>query len=196
MVICPKCNHVRSKDATNPEWQCPACGVCYAKVGANAQPQASGDARTRERLRPAPEAQVVAKHDWNLGLVAKVVVVVALGWGLSVIVKNRHPADEEDEVEVAEVEQQPSSSGSVIANAAFQLADMDSGTLLQKIGPRVEKSCARNKYGLSEDACIDRLRTRGDMCASQTAARFPGKVTDTGKMQQLVEAYAGCVFER
>jgi len=150
----------------------------------------------RERLRPAPEAQVVAKHDWNLGLVAKVVVVVALGWGLSVIVKNRHPASEEDEVEVAQVEQQPSSSGSMIANAAFQVADMDSGTLLKSMGPGVEKGCARNKYGMSEDACLDRLRTRGDMCANQAAARFPGKVTDTGRMQQLVGAYAGCVFER
>ena len=195
MVVCPKCDHVRSKDATNPQWQCPACGVCYAKVGPNAQAQASTDGRTRERLRPAPEAQAV-KHDWNLGLVAKVLVVVALGWGLSVFLKNRHPAGEEAEVEVAEVEQQAPSSGGVIANAAFQMADMDSGTLLKNIGARVEKSCARNKYGLSEDACIDRLRTRGDQCASQTAARFPGKVTDTGKMQQLVEAYAGCVFER
>ncbi|HEY0585562.1 MAG TPA: glutaredoxin family protein [Pseudoduganella sp.] len=34
-VVCPKCSHVRPQDATNPEWQCPACGVCYAKVGAS-----------------------------------------------------------------------------------------------------------------------------------------------------------------
>jgi len=197
MVICPKCDHVRPKDASNPEWQCPACGVCYAKVGPNAQAQTQSDARTRERLRPAPEAQAV-KHDWNLGLVAKVLVVVALGWGLSVVFKNRHPAGEEAEVEVVEVEQQAPSTGAggVIANAAFQMADMDSDRLLKNIGARVEKSCARNKYGLSEEACIDRLRARGDQGASQTAARFPGKVTDTGRMQQLVEAYAGCVFER
>ncbi len=29
---CPKCNHLRSPDATNPAWQCPACGVAYNKV--------------------------------------------------------------------------------------------------------------------------------------------------------------------
>jgi hypothetical protein len=185
MVICPKCEHVRPKDATNPEWQCPACGVCYAKVGANAQP------RSR-----APEAPVAVKHDWNLGLVAKVAAVVVLGWGLSVALRNRQPADDEAEVDVAEVQQQPSSSGSFIADAAFKVADMDAARLLQDLGPRVEKSCARNKYGLSEEACIDRIRSRGDMCASQAAARFPGKVADTGRMQQVVGAYAGCVFER
>ncbi|QNA87658.1 glutaredoxin family protein [Massilia sp. Dwa41.01b] len=32
-TICPKCAHVRPPNATNPEWQCPVCGVCYAKVG-------------------------------------------------------------------------------------------------------------------------------------------------------------------
>lgn len=191
MVVCPKCDHVRPKNATNPEWQCPACGVCYAKVGAAAQAPAAGNAQKRE---PA------VKQDWNLGLVAKVALVVALGWGVSSVLKNRHTADEEADAEVVEVEQPVSNSGSgsggVIANAAFQLADMDSGALLANLAPRVEKSCARNKYGLSEEACIDRLRTRGDQCANQTAVRYPGKVGDTGKMQQIVEAYAACVFER
>src|SRR5262245_16371237 len=31
-VICPKCRHVRPLDATVPAWQCPACGVAYAKA--------------------------------------------------------------------------------------------------------------------------------------------------------------------
>ena len=34
MTICPKCRHVRSPDATVPDWQCPACGVAYIKAAA------------------------------------------------------------------------------------------------------------------------------------------------------------------
>jgi ribosomal protein L37AE/L43A len=30
-TICPKCNTVRPSETTAPEWQCPACGVAYAK---------------------------------------------------------------------------------------------------------------------------------------------------------------------
>jgi len=34
MITCPKCGHVRTpqEDEFTPEWQCPACGVAYAKV--------------------------------------------------------------------------------------------------------------------------------------------------------------------
>lgn len=30
--ICPKCRSVRPADTSEPEWQCPACGVAYAKA--------------------------------------------------------------------------------------------------------------------------------------------------------------------
>lgn len=32
-TICPKCSHVRQPAEHVPNWQCPACGVAYAKVG-------------------------------------------------------------------------------------------------------------------------------------------------------------------
>jgi predicted secreted Zn-dependent protease len=32
MQPCPKCNYVRQSSDTNPEWQCPSCGVAYCKV--------------------------------------------------------------------------------------------------------------------------------------------------------------------
>lgn len=31
-IICPKCKHARPSDTTAPDWQCPACGVAYAKA--------------------------------------------------------------------------------------------------------------------------------------------------------------------
>jgi len=30
--ICPKCRHARQATDTVPTWQCPACGVAYAKA--------------------------------------------------------------------------------------------------------------------------------------------------------------------
>jgi len=39
-TICPKCRHLRPADTQAPDWQCPACGVAYAKAGATLNPQA------------------------------------------------------------------------------------------------------------------------------------------------------------
>ena len=33
MQTCPKCQYVRKPTDTNPEWQCPNCGIAYAKFG-------------------------------------------------------------------------------------------------------------------------------------------------------------------
>ena len=32
-TICPKCRSVRPAQTSAPSWQCPACGVAYAKAG-------------------------------------------------------------------------------------------------------------------------------------------------------------------
>ena len=45
MQTCPKCHHVRKPHETAPDWQCPACGVAYAKAA--------------EAARGAPEARPV-----------------------------------------------------------------------------------------------------------------------------------------
>ena len=37
MTTCPKCHHVRATDTTAPAWQCPACGVAYAKAAESLQ---------------------------------------------------------------------------------------------------------------------------------------------------------------
>lgn len=36
---CPKCHHVRQPGADAPDWQCPACGVAYAKASEGLRPQ-------------------------------------------------------------------------------------------------------------------------------------------------------------
>jgi glutaredoxin len=41
MQVCPKCNYIRKPAETVPDWQCPSCGIAYAKFQQGAQ-SASG----------------------------------------------------------------------------------------------------------------------------------------------------------
>jgi glutaredoxin len=64
-TICPKCRAVRPEHAAVPAWQCPACGVAYAKAG--------GDATfvpSVQRARAAERAQ--AGRDAGQGLLASI----------------------------------------------------------------------------------------------------------------------------
>jgi glutaredoxin len=60
---CPKCSYVRRFGETAPDWQCPSCGVAYAKAGAPAA----------ERARPA------SGGGGQLLLAILAVAVVAIG---------------------------------------------------------------------------------------------------------------------
>lgn len=47
---CPKCAHVRSESETAPDWQCPKCGIVYAKFG-QMPPVAAPAAAAREDVQ-------------------------------------------------------------------------------------------------------------------------------------------------
>jgi len=51
--VCPKCGHVREPDTAAPDWQCPACGIAYAKYAAYLE-QARRLARLPRAGEPAP----------------------------------------------------------------------------------------------------------------------------------------------
>jgi uncharacterized Tic20 family protein len=53
---CPKCAYVRTESETVPDWQCPKCGIVYAKFG-QAPPAASAPAPRRVAQAPAPAAE-------------------------------------------------------------------------------------------------------------------------------------------
>lgn len=62
-TLCPKCHHLRAADATAPAWQCPACGVAYAKA-AEAAP------------RPVMARRAPRRIPW-----LKLLMLVAIVWG-------------------------------------------------------------------------------------------------------------------
>jgi hypothetical protein len=181
-VICPKCSHVRPSDATNPDWQCPACGICYAKFGTRPTAQA----------RPVRDLEIGAGQGSGVGWLFKIALLAVLAWGLSVLVGRRQPAPSVDNV--IAVEQPDTGAGVAAADKILEVSAVDA-TLLHRLSGRLERACARNKYGLSEQACITRLREREDACATKTAQRFPGQIGDTGRMQLITQAYVGCIFE-
>lgn len=53
---CPKCGHTRTFGETAPEWQCPSCGVAYAKASAGAD----GNARAQQRREPGGGGKFIA----------------------------------------------------------------------------------------------------------------------------------------
>jgi hypothetical protein len=185
-VICPKCSHVRPADATNPDWQCPACGICYAKFGSQPAVQ----------VRPVQYGGIEHRQGWNLGWLLKIVLLVALGWGIGVLMERRQKAagDEEETVAALQAEPHESGLGVAVANTALRVSEADA-TMLHSLSGRLERGCARNKYGLSEQACVARLREREDGCAAQTAQRFPGQIGNTDRMQVITQAYVACIFE-
>lgn len=184
-VICPKCSLVRPPDATNPDWQCPGCGICYAKF----------QNRSTEPIREERVAYVEEKKGWDMGKLAKVGLLFAFGFGVSTAFERMKSTPAEQAIEEAAiVEQLETDSGVAAANAVLQEAGADA-TLLRSLSGRLEKYCATNKYGLSESECIARIRENEESCASDVAARFPGKIDNVERMQEVAQAHTDCIFD-
>lgn len=55
MTICPKCGYTRRPTDTAPDYECPKCGVVYAKVAQAAElPEAWRDVRHVPEVAPPP----------------------------------------------------------------------------------------------------------------------------------------------
>jgi uncharacterized Tic20 family protein len=65
---CPKCAYVRTQSETVPDWQCPKCGIVYAKFG-QAAPLPAASAPSARRA-PPPEADVAAAPATGLAKIA------------------------------------------------------------------------------------------------------------------------------
>ncbi len=83
-TICPKCSTMRPADATVPDWQCPACGVAYAKAGGDAAAmpamQRRGEANGGAE-RGGRGASLQPDFPWGKLLAGIVIVAcVGLGW--------------------------------------------------------------------------------------------------------------------
>lgn len=194
-VICPKCHHARPANASNPEWECPACGICYAKF--KERDTAPAQQALRTRIQPArdDEDDIKSGHSWNIGLLAKILLLVACGWGINQALVNRD-SSAADETVLATSQEHTDAPEEPNAADRFLTASPADVDMLHGLAERLEASCAHNKFGLSEQECIARTRARGEACATSTARRYPGKMRDSGQMEVVTRAYVDCIFER
>lgn len=66
-LTCPRCSHVRQPGTTTtadgtpvPDWQCPACGVAYAKAAEAAAAQRAPAATPQAIFQPRPQPRFTA----------------------------------------------------------------------------------------------------------------------------------------
>ena len=92
-TICPKCRAVRPATTEAPDWQCPSCGVAYAKVGGMrtgpARLGSSGNVRSSAASRSG--GGLFTSIPWF-----KLLAVSAIVYGACIpylIVKGRHMKD-------------------------------------------------------------------------------------------------------
>ena len=72
-TICPKCRSARPAQTSAPSWQCPACGVAYAKAG---------DTGVSIRSGATTAGGSWGGHSWLGGIPwVKLVLVVAVAYG-------------------------------------------------------------------------------------------------------------------
>jgi len=83
MTACPKCGYVRKPSDTAPDWQCPSCGVAYAKIHAAVPPGAAAVAPAAASV----SAQLIVESEeglrwYALGAIAWVGFVAFILTGL------------------------------------------------------------------------------------------------------------------
>jgi glutaredoxin len=75
-TVCPKCRHLRPADTPAPAWQCPACGIAYAKAHADVATDRA--APVRSTLHGTTSAR--AGLPWR-AILTVLAVVAGLYWG-------------------------------------------------------------------------------------------------------------------
>ena len=86
-------------------------------------------------------------------------------------------------------------AGKVVANTALQVSEIDVSAL-SGISEKIKGACARNKYGLSEGACIQTIEDRKEICLQQTAQKYPSQLANVDRMQEVVASHVECLFQK
>jgi hypothetical protein len=86
-------------------------------------------------------------------------------------------------------------AGKAVANTALQVSELDVSAL-SGVTEKIKSVCARNKYGLSEEACIQTIEDRKGICMQQTAQKYPGQLANVERMQEVVASHVGCLFQK
>lgn len=87
------------------------------------------------------------------------------------------------------------SAEKAVINTVIQASELDVSAL-SGTTEKLKAACAKNKYGLSEDDCIQTIEKRKDLCIQQTAQKFPGQLSNVDRMQEVVSNHLDCLFQK
>jgi hypothetical protein len=82
-----------------------------------------------------------------------------------------------------------------VDNSALQVFQLDVSAV-SEISAKLEKSCYRNKFGLSEEACIQVVRIRKNICMQEAAQKYSAKISNTERMRETTSSYVNCLFKK
>ena len=87
------------------------------------------------------------------------------------------------------------STGRAAVDVALKVSEVDA-SVLEGMTEKMSSACARNKYGLSEQDCIQRIESRKNICLQETAHAFPGQIGNVERMQEVLSSHVECLLNK
>lgn len=82
-----------------------------------------------------------------------------------------------------------------VGNTIISAADTEVVSMLGDMSEGLERGCERNRFGLSNEKCIEIVNARKDACAQTTGQAFPGAVVSADQIGQISKHFFACVFQ-
>ncbi len=80
------------------------------------------------------------------------------------------------------------------SSSAPGIVKLDIG-VLDNLNSRLIGSCADNKFGLTEEACVQTIKERKGPCQAETVEAFPEQPSTQVSMQAVVTSHVNCLFK-
>jgi hypothetical protein len=82
-----------------------------------------------------------------------------------------------------------------VGNTIISAADTEVVSMLGDVAEGLERGCERNRFGLTNEKCIEIVNARKEACAQTTGQAFPGAVVSADQIGQISKHFFACVFQ-
>jgi hypothetical protein len=82
-----------------------------------------------------------------------------------------------------------------VVNKGLETTTVDAG-LLNDIVDGIENKCDKGIRGLSENECIELIRTKRDVCIDKATEKFSGKIGNLDRAGEMGAFLGGCLFQK
>ena len=206
-ITCPKCHHTRTTqdDPLIPDYQCPACGVVYAKVGRDLSKHEINQAANKFRgatnkVTPLDAAQDIAKTLFKITTaILKFIVVVLMAFDKNKSLRKTgtKSKDQEYEYESLEIDKDSWENFHEYADVSYNVAVSLSFDYQDANGKKTHRTVDVRKFGYT-----DQILVFEGFCRLRKASRtFVGNRikncvdASTGEILQDVKRYLIDIYE-